>query len=95
LWKGVRQLRKFDAVPHRRPKRGGDATGQLRGGFHGDLLTQDRTHRDLKPIPSARHAQARPGLDQFRQRRIKRERRRDRAGVGAQIEDAADARDDR
>ena len=69
--------------------------GELAPRLDGDLLAEHRAHRELEAVPAAGHAQAGPLGDQRRQQRIARQVRADRGDVGAEIEHAADARDDR
>ena len=60
-----------------------------------DLLAEDGAHRELEPVPRARHAQAGSRRDQRGEARVLGELRRDRGDVGAEVEDAPDAADDR
>ena len=63
-------------------------------GRHGDLLTEDRAHREFEAIPGSRYPQARPRRHQWRQHRVKREMRPDGVGIGGKIEHPAHPRDD-
>ncbi len=67
---------------------------QFGRGRYRDLLAEDRAHRELKAVPRAGHAQARPRRDQRRQYGIEREMRADRIGIGGEIEHPAHPRDD-
>jgi hypothetical protein len=54
-----------------------------------DLLTEDSTHGDLKSVPPARSAKARPECDQSGERRVCREMLIDGLNVGSKVEQAA------
>ena len=53
---------------------------------NGDLLAEDRAHREFKTVPCAGNAQSRPCRDQRRQHRVQRQMRADRIGIGGEIE---------
>ncbi len=69
---------------HGKPARAGD----------GDLLAEDRAHRELEAAPRAGRAQARTARDERRERMIAGQMRTDGLDVGIEIEQAAQARDD-
>jgi len=64
-----------------------------RGDAH--LLAEDRAHGELEAVPAARDAQARSLRHERRESRIASEMRADRVDVGARVEDAPHAREDR
>ena len=64
-------------------------------GSHRDLLTEHRPNRELEPIPRTWYAQAWSRGDQRGEDEILGELRVDRLRVGAEIEHAPHARNDR
>ena len=88
----------------RRPSGSGASTGEpnscatlpaiVDAARHRDLLAENRPHRQLEPVPGARHAK--PGMRASAQsnQRIVRELFRDRHRVGAEVEQPPHAFDD-
>ena len=69
------------------------SSGQGAGGLHTDLLADDRAHRQLETVPRARHPKPGELLEGLGEVRVATELHRDLMGIGAQIENAAQAFD--
>ena len=93
--KGVRQPVRPDAAGDALAEGGDQLGGKAPGGGYGDLLAEDRAHRDLEPIPGARHPKSRARRDEGRQGAVAAELGGDHGRVGPEVEHPADAGDDR
>ena len=69
--------------------------GERARGAHRHLLPEERAHRELEGIPRTWDAEAGSRAHRGREERIERQVLRDRRRIGAQVEEALDARDGR
>ena len=68
------------------PKLRCQSPGEYRRVRHGDLLAENGANGHFKPIPCARHSEARSGGDQRREKAIAGEIQRDRFRIGGKVE---------
>src|SRR5947209_13013354 len=76
-------------------ERGDDASGEACGGFDGDLLAEDGADGDFEAVPASGEAEAAASGDKGGKGRVGGQGRDDGAGVGAEVEHAAEAGDNR